>query len=245
MKNLLIFIAIISANTLIGQDLKLFFPEMDAALTSLWLQKDDESTLKTNADFIAKEWKIISPILCKNTAPEEDQYLHEIEESLLEIEVNAARNRLDLVKLSALDLLKQFRAIRFENTSYSYPLDYLFLIHENVEEIDYTVHDLMFGLKYWFEFQDLLNSLNYTWSFYRSIPESELVFYNPSINLEEHEADCLKFESCMDAFFESLDSGYQPDYRLPCNDMKEALINLISIYSNYEIPEQSAFILKQ
>lgn len=233
MKNILVFLILCSSLSY-GQDLKLFFPELDAQLIHLWQQNESKVSLYQRVNYLDAIWKDVKPQVCDNlyNFPEESIYC--IEELLLLIRVNAERNRIDLIKPQALDLLKELRALRERTVSYQYPLDVLVYTYETIAEIDYTVHDLLFGLREWFEFNDLLNNLNRDWKTYRAYSFSDLVFYNSGLEKESHEAACVKFELCQAVFMSSLESGYQSDFMLPCNEMKLAIEELFMQYTRYE-----------
>lgn len=243
MKNLILIFCLFSFTTKSQDDLKLFFPELDSELIGLWMQEDIQYKSDVTLERIIPLWEDIQPLLTKNLLPQSMSHICRIEELIIQMEVEADRNRYDLVKKRAWELLREFRLIRAEYTSYIYPLDYLLYTYESVAEIDYTVHDLMFGLRYWFEFRDLLNELDCYWNLYLIIPDEHLEFYNPYIELEKHRDLCLKFNDCKNAFLESLDSNYQTDYKVPISEMSDSLYELISVYSSkyasYENPATS------
>ena len=244
MKTLAIILVLIS-NISFGQDLKLFFPEMDATLINLWQGNPNGINIDKQVTFLNTEWVIASEVICQSLDSHLDENHLNIKEQLTLLTAEADRKRINQVQRIALDILKEFRTLREKQVSFIYPLDYLLSTYDAVLEIDYTVHDLMFGLRYWFEFQDLLNDLECKWNSYRSISSIELLFYNQTLNLEQHEENCTKFENCMEDFLASLDSGYQPDFKAPCSDMKEALIDLIANYSRYEVYKDNSELLKQ
>jgi len=200
MKRLLI-VMVLTSSLSYGQDLKLFFPEMDRQLVSLTIQNESAEVLASRVENINQIWTIAYPIVCDNISCVPDGSIYCIEELLLMITTNASRNKWNIVKIDAFDLLREFRSIREAYTTYLYPLDYLMHTYDSVLEVEYVVNDLMFGLKYWFEFRDILNALQSNWNTYRSVPDSEILFYNTSIDKELHEDYCLQFESCLESFF--------------------------------------------
>ena len=215
----------------LAQDLKLFFPELDAILITIW-EKADEGKCSVQLRHILNDnWLESRPILVKNVSKSKSTYLLDyLDELVNSISDDISTNRLRYARSNSYELLRQLRMIRRAYTSYVYPLDLLFDTYESYQEVDYTVHDRMFGLYEWFEFKDLLILLDDNWKTYNTIDTSDLTFYFPGIDMNEHQVQKTNFDTCLTDFYKSLETGYQSKFQMPCDEMGQALRALIGQY---------------
>ena len=93
-----------------------------------------------------------------------------------------------------------------------------------------TIHDPLFSLKTWAEFQNDVDILVQTWEAYKCLNEQEVLNANPKVNLELHRTVLVEIESCLNDFINSLDSGYQPDFEVPCDTLGRSINALTQMY---------------
>lgn len=214
-----------------AQDLKLFFPELDAILITVWQEADNDNLSPDLSSELGNQWRLARPFVLENVDPAKVSYvLDYLDEMVANIGESIAAKRPRYARAYAWELLRQFRKLRTEYTSYAYPLDLLFKTYESFQEVEYVINDRMFGLYYWFEFKDLNKVLDVYWQTYDAVDSSELVFYYPDIDLVAHAAHKHKFQNCLNDFYDSLETAYVPGFRMPCEEMGDALLDLIGQY---------------
>lgn len=100
-------------------------------------------------------------------------------------------------------------------------------------QINEIVHDPMFGLLSWKEFLSDVDLMIDYWEMYKCYSDDYIKDYRPSIKLDEHQKICNKIEECLIEFIQSLESGFQEDFSLPCDSLGLSIEELVNLYKHY------------
>lgn len=131
-----------------------------------------------------------------------------------------------------LQKLKWLRDYENKLNGTEYPLDQILNMVEYYSEIEETVYDQMFGLKYWFEFEDSVNAFQCEWNAYAEIDTVDITECFSSITKMEHDKAKGKIEECLAYFLDSLESGFRSDFEIPCDELGVALDDLLYLYAD-------------
>lgn len=215
------------------------YPKLDQGLISLWhhSKANDYEGAKHALEHIDREWALMVPQLYKYLNPTVNigQFNREMDYFIVSMEIALyERDYIELAKFSKKMLyqFKYFREHHKDFTRTTYPLDHILNMIEYYNEIDETVHDQMFGLKYWFEFEDMVKTFQSEWNTYDAIGTTEIGKCFPFITEVEHGMAKAKIEECLSYFLDSLESGYRTDFEIPCNELGDALYDLMIMYGN-------------
>lgn len=110
------------------------------------------------------------------------------------------------------------------------PKELVLLISNAYDNIHNIIHDPLFGLKTWTEFQDEVDQLVQYWERYKCFDEDTISQSVKDINLNDHHRVCMDIETCLNDFINSLDSGFQPDFELPCDSLGQSIDLLNQLY---------------
>ena len=217
------------------------YSKLDQALIGLWHHSMacDHDGAKHALDHIVKEWNLMVPELYKylNPTVNLEQFNRDMVNFIVSMKISLdERDYIDLGKFSKKMLyqFKYFREHHTDFTSTSYPLYYILNMVEYYSEIGETVHDQMFGLKYWFEFEDIVNAFQSEWKAFDSKSTAEIKKCFPFITNIEHNSAKEKVEKCLSYFLASLESGYRSDFEIPCDELGGALYELMVLYGNVD-----------
>ena len=214
---------------------KLVYPEIDKNLIMLWeaaIEKD-KSRCQTALNQLSNNWIEALPLIkeIKSENFNTDEFIAAFEDILPIIQSNLDTHNYTRVEELAYQLLMNFSSMRSCIGIKNYAIDNLLYMYTTYSEIHYTVHDPMLGLRNWFEFQDLINDFIEYWDSYLCTQDQEIQTYFTSLNMEMHTQLKQKLNSCLENFIQSLDSGYRIDFKIPCDEMGEAIKELISLYT--------------
>jgi len=134
------------------------------------------------------------------------------------------------IKKASERLVYVFQDIKENKKMEQDPVDLLWDTYLQYEEIHITVHDKMFGLREWFEFEGMVNGLSEELNIYNSLDFSKVQEYFPNILREKHDNQLEKVNNCFLNFVQSLESGYNDDFEWPCDELGKALYDLLLLY---------------
>jgi len=106
----------------------------------------------------------------------------------------------------------------------------LIQIQEEYEDIHDIVHDPLFGLKSWMEFQDEVDQLINLWEIYKCNYEADIIPDYESLDIDKHKFICIRLEECLDDFLRSLETGFQPNFAFPCDTLGKSISELIKLF---------------
>ena len=215
------------------------YPKLDKALISLWHSSkiSDHEGAKKALDQIDREWSIVVPDLYKYLNPfvNVEEFDKDMDYFIISMKISLYEEDYPDLAIYAMKMLHQFKMLRaHQNNSITevYSLDHLLNMIELYSEIDDTVHDQMFGLKYWFEFADLVSGFESEWAVYDDLSIEQITICFPFITQGEHDLLKDKVTECLTYFTDSLDSGYRTDFEMPCEELGGALKELLVLYSD-------------
>ncbi len=139
-------------------------------------------------------------------------------------------NSYKALKSYLMELIMELRDLRESTNIKSYPIDHLWTAYQEYQEMHHTVHDQMFGLREWFEFEDMVNGVGESLDAYSMLDDSTFRINYPEIDIPKHTLMKDKVNECFLNFIYSLDSGYTPDFEWPCDELGTALYDLILLY---------------
>lgn len=211
------------------------YPETDKTIIVLWkaaLEKD-KTICQSAIKQLSNKWiKTSAPIKeLKSDTFNTEEFMAGIKDIILSIQSYINTDNYTMVEDLSYQLLLDFNSMRNCIGINNYALDDLLNMYDTYNEIHYTVHDPMLGLRNWFEFQDLIDDFIESWDSYLCTQDKEIKTYFTGINLETHTLLKQKLNTCLDNFIQSLDSGYRTDFEIPCDIMGEAVRELIWLYA--------------
>jgi len=233
-KTIFILLAFI-AHSCSAENTPAVYQEMDRQLLSLWKSAKTENYKMCIAylNKVEHEWNTILPkvkdLAVSNIDTEE--FAKDVQLEIASMHISLKRKTCKRIEVSCLELLQSFSNLRESAGVEGYPIDDLLSINTYYNDIHYAVHDKMMGLLYWFEFQDLVDNFIDKWHAYDCIPPSEIQNQFDNINLSQHADLKVKLNSCLDEFIDSLESGYTPDFEIPCDDLGVAIRELMWLYA--------------
>jgi len=215
------------------------YPKLDKALISLWhsSKTSDHEGAKNAIDQIDREWSLIVTDLYKYLNPfvNIDQFNKDMDYFIISMKISLYEEDYADLAIYSMKMLYQFKALREHQKNASveaYPLDHLLNMIATYKEIDETVHDQMFGLKYWFEFEDLVAKLKQEWQVYDELSHTQITACFPFMSKGYHLLGKSKVKDCLSYFLASLESGYRTDFAMPCDELGGALRELLVLYSD-------------
>ena len=110
------------------------------------------------------------------------------------------------IKKGSEELSSIFKDIKQKEILESDPVDLLWNMYMHYEEVHRTVHDNMFGLREWFEFEDLVQVLARDIDLYNGIEFSAMQKYFPYLNRVENENQVEKLNNCF-LYFKIINFG--------------------------------------
>jgi len=211
------------------------YPSLDRKLISLWesASKNDLVKSKSSLQLVKDEWSMAEQYVSSiNHQNFNSGYFKDDTRYLL----NAMTKSIEDSNFQQLEdfsyqMLWDFSSMRDCIGVRNHPIDQLLKTHITYSEIHYTVHDEMMGLKYWFEFQELVEIFEDYWNEYDNMSMDAINSYFGEISQEKHIILKKTVNDCLAIFMSSLDSGNRTDFEMPCDDMGDALNELIWLYS--------------
>ena len=216
-------------------DDNLIFPDLDRACVALWLSSDakDISSSQKNIKSIQDEWVIVKENLVSYQIEHVNMidFVKRVDSYILSLPVCVEESNHSCLKSIAYHLLYEFRSLRQCLFRTEYPLDVLWDSMDDYFEIKKTINDRMFNLKEWFEFEDDINDFICNWEYYDLKHIDDIHHYYPGIKKKQHSELKDKVNSCIYTLLKSLESGYQSDFVMPCDELGYALDDLLRIYA--------------
>ena len=215
---------------------KFIYPDIDRAFLRIWLGANNvpSSELSTYLDDAKEIWKRRKKDVKNADIEHFDLQLLSVDlDQLLQLMDNQlAKGNINQLKSYAYHFLWEFRSIRQCSFIETYPLDMLWNAHDLYKEIHYTIDDPMFGLREWSEFEELVNDFICEFETYDLVHIRQIMEWYSGIDTEQHNASKEKVSECLYNLLISFDSGYQPDYKLPCDELGYALESLFQSYAD-------------
>lgn len=210
------------------------FSQVDRALINLY-----DSAINNNYDLSKQalkeaqnQWIIDSQVfVSEHTCTPVDDLgfckvdgLFDIENMVLEA------NNFEMLAKYSLDIIRELQALRSMKYDEAYPLTDLWQVYIQYQDMHETVHDQMFGLREWFEFEDVVGNIAEKLESYDEHKIDYINDFFPHINAKIHMEKRDKVSECFLNFLYSLESGYRPDFEWPCDELGAAIYDMILLY---------------
>ena len=112
------------------------------------------------------------------------------------------------------------------------PVHKLLRMQLDYNEISYAIHDPMFGLLEWSDFTNLMNSFQASWYEYLGLTsEEDVLLRYTHLTKQTHNEQKELLDQCLNELLDSMESANQENFKLPCDDLGNALKNLIFLYA--------------
>lgn len=211
------------------------YPELDKHLLTLWLAADqnDGNECRSSVEAIETEWAAVKEsmegkeVLHINIS----EFSERVEAYVASLRACQVSNNWSCMKSIAYHLMYEFRSLRQCLFKTEYPVDVLWESIDAYNRIKKTINDRMFDLREWFEFEDQVNDFICKWEYYDLRHINEIHEYFPGINKAKHNELKDDVKSCIVSLLESIDTGYQSNFVLPCDELGIALKKLLKMYS--------------
>ncbi len=116
-------------------------------------------------------------------------------------------------------------------TNSEVPFDELWDAYLAYQEIKETVNDQMMNLKEWFEFDDQIDRFMCEWDDYDLLDPALMSRYHPEIDRSDRKELGIKMQECLNTFMKSIESGFRPDFVLPCDEIGRVLDDSLSLFA--------------
>jgi len=231
--NTLLLLAL-SAGAIISQDHLANFYEVDRALISIhrYVTESNYQLTKESIQSAENIWNIERSKLDSSheCSAVEQLNLCNIDGLFAILSMQLERNSYPALDNYLMELVAELRDLRLSTGIETYPIDHLWMAYGHYQEVHLTVHDQMFGLREWFEFEDMVNGVGESLDAYSMLDDSTFHINYPEIDIKKHTEMKDKLNECFLNFIYSLDSGYTPDFEWPCDELGLALYDLILLY---------------
>ena len=237
MKNLIgiILLAVSSTGLFAQANQNLSFTDLDKHLLSLYIASVDMDRKASIAaiDEIEEEWLIVQNAINENDSEIEDiqDFLRRVDSYVLSLRPCHSKTDFSCLRSISSHILFEFRSLRQCLFITEYPLDNLWDGIDAYFVIRSTINDRMFNLKEWFEFEDDVNDFICKWEYYDLKHIKEIQSYYPGVLKSEHQMLKEKVNSCTVDLLKSIETGYQSNFVLPCDELGQALNELIRMYA--------------
>lgn len=111
------------------------------------------------------------------------------------------------------------------------PFDVLWKAYQAYKQVHSTVNDQMMNLYDWFEFNDQINEYMCRWDDYEVLSKNELVKYYPNFDYGKKEELVLEMRGCIEDFMRSTESGFRPDFVMPCDRIGQVLDESLLLFT--------------
>ncbi|NNE27951.1 MAG: hypothetical protein HKN09_13990 [Saprospiraceae bacterium] len=230
--------SLLSFAQLIAQE-KFIYPDIDQAFLKIWLGANNvkSSELSIYMDEAGHVWKRRKKDVVNADIEHFDLNLLTVDlDQLLQLMENQLnKGNINQVKSYAYHFMWEFRSIRQCSFIETYPLDLLWDAHDLYQEINYTIDDPMFGLREWSDFENLVNDFMCAFENYDLMHINQITEWYPGIDVKQHKSSKDKVSECLYNLLLSFESGFQPDYKLPCDELGFALESLFQSYADAKV----------
>jgi len=214
---------------------ELCFPEFDKHLIKVWIAaKDiDSKAMEAAIESAEMEWEDVQQLLSEMTIEHIDipDFIKRVDSYVLSLSSCYGKKNYSCLKSISYHILFEFRSLRQCLFKTEYPIDNLWESIDVYFEIRNTVKDRLFNLKEWFEFEDYVNDFICKWEYYDLKHFTEIQSYYPGINKAEHSQLKEKVNSCTYNLLKSIETGYQSNFVMPCDELGDALDEILRMYS--------------
>lgn len=245
MKNLIIVVLLVGgfilcSNVFFAQESP--YAEFERNLISVWFSGSNacDIQLEYSTQELLKSWKELSHIT--NYKDEVTHhtclYRYELENLLIELNDNK-----DLFKYSEINrtthrifyVLSDLRQCKGE---YKYHLDLLWNSYVQFIEINTAVNDVMFNKLEWFEFMDVVNCLEESWTDFKELGPEIIVSQCSTVSTNVLSQKMNQFDNCFEVFKRAFDGSYYSEFIEPCDDMGQALLEMILLFGDQRMITQ-------
>jgi hypothetical protein len=215
------------------------YPSFDQALVQLWLAADQKNQEQSASSVkrIKDEWTSISAILSKSGVEHINmtEFVKRVDSYVLSLDLCFEKRDYSCLRSIAYHILFEFRSLRQCLYETEYPLDLIWDAMDAYFEIKSTINDRMFNLKEWFEFEDDVNDFICKWEYYDLRHIKEIQEFYPGINKTEHGEIKEKVNSCLLTLLKSIETGYQSNFVMPCDELGYAMDELLQMYAKSKL----------
>ncbi|NNF21492.1 MAG: hypothetical protein HKN67_06095 [Saprospiraceae bacterium] len=213
---------------------RLTYPSLDKSLLNVWLacENNDIEVITLSLDKTEKVWDNIKGKISREKVEHFDMNLvsKDLDQLMKLMRNSYVKKDYEQLKSYAYHFLWEFRSIRQCSFLETYPLDLLFNAYDLYTEIHYTIHDEMFGLREWTDFEDLVNDFICEYEAYDLIHDEEIMESFSGMDFTSHQNSKDKVANCLHNLLMSFESGYQRDFTLPCDELGHALLEMFDNY---------------
>lgn len=217
-----------------AQDYKYIFSDFDQSLISLWTaaDKQDYRMCNNSLQTVQKASAKVMRVLKSNNTVHFDQegfkkHIHIVEKLLVRY---TEKRKFEKLKFFSYDLLYENYSLRSCLSNVTYPLDQLIELKQSYDLVHEAVDDPMFNLLEWFEFIELVDNMVTTFEKYNCVDNEQIFSFFPKFDDVNHERLKKKADSCLNDFIGSMDSGYQSNFEAPCDDLGNAIDQILTLY---------------
>ena len=233
MKNLFMFLVFIGMlSPLRSQETNSFtFPELDGKLASLWSSAESSmiDTIRSEYDAVEVSWQSTIDDLKNSSLTHLDMSLFIDEQGAILKAMKLAIDRRDysLVAQQCYTMLNSFREARVNYTNDLYSLDELVSAFSIYDQLHYAVDDPMLGLYDWQDFEQLFVDFRKQFNRYVVIAKPDF----RDLGSLPFDLAVERVHECSREFAIALEGAQQGDFVAPCDDTRDALMDLIALYA--------------
>ena len=236
MKRFILSFAFLFSLSLSWSQHRLTFPQMDLALIHLRKAVIEQETMnhETHLQDLTDQWGVVANEMLAYDLFEfnmaelvevQDLTLQSLSEALTRNDSLQAMEEIDFFRQNLMDART---CIGVEN----YPLDAFWESYDVYRDVRHTVNDQMLDLREWFEFDDMVTEMVARWNQYELIVKKHADSYFPGFDHEKQMEINTEMEGCLSHFIESLESGFRPDFILPCDQIGYTMEKALDIYNH-------------
>jgi hypothetical protein len=233
MKSLVIILLVITTTQLGGQEPNVFtYPELDAQLITLWMhaERGEAKQLSMIYDDLQTSWQLSKDEISfkKLRHFDVDDFIDTQERIISEMRQQVVGKDYSELAANSYILLENFHEVRTYFTSDLYPLDELLSAFSLYDQLHEAVDDPMLGLFEWNDFIQLFIDFKKQFKRYSVLAE-------PGFDHEKHVLFKLAVQrvfDCSGEFELALKTAQQTNFIAPCDDTRDALIELIALYQD-------------
>lgn len=101
----------------------------------------------------------------------------------------------------------------------AYAFDELWEYKSKYDRLNKIIHDQMLDLLEWNEIDMLYDQLDCSWQKYELLYQDLLPVYYPNFDVARQKSIFVEMQTCLDRLRQALDSGFRPDFIVPCDDI--------------------------
>lgn len=210
------------------------FPELDQSLIMVWLAADAENqeSLETAYRLLNEQWEMDKSEIAEYPLRSYNPYLLIGTLDALMTHLELAQRLPDFQEAKAIvDAFQwEFQTVREFHYQDFYPLDLWWDLNAIFTEISTATHDPRLGLLEWQELECLFDEMVCLLHDYEARAEEHLTQYAPQVDEDTHKAAMNQIYECIASYQEALTFGYQQDLQWPCDQIADALREILRCY---------------